>query len=161
VLCHVKYQSGVKCESRVRTARTFSWRDPDQNRLEIRDESHDGENVCSVTVENREDLMHFFEGLRRALSSTKHEAAQAPPRLERNLSSSGTESSESDRAEVVNAARKRNAIAFAPWSPSEEEDIRQRYEAGEDIESIARDSRRSARSIETRLKRIGVSPKAD
>jgi hypothetical protein len=62
------------------------------------------------------------------------------------------------REAVVAQARERNAQAFAPWTEEEEQRVSKRYRAGETIQAIARDHRRSPRAIELRLQRMGVLP---
>jgi hypothetical protein len=54
---------------------------------------------------------------------------------------------------------KQNDKTFMPWTKDEEQEIRRRYEAGEEIQSIARAPKRSPRAIELRLQRLGVLPR--
>jgi hypothetical protein len=58
-------------------------------------------------------------------------------------------------------ARGKNAKAFEPWTSSEEEDARRRYEAGESIDAIARAHNRSPKAIRMRLERLGAVPPSD
>ena len=64
-----------------------------------------------------------------------------------------------ERDAVVAQARQRNPLAFAPWTREEEQEVRRRYEAGENIQAIARAHKRSPRAIELRLQRLGVLPR--
>lgn len=57
---------------------------------------------------------------------------------------------------MVAKARSRNAQAFTPWSKAEEQEIARRYKAGDGIEAIARDQKRSPRAIELRLQKLGL-----
>jgi len=118
--------------------------------------------ICALSLANPRELADFFDGLRRVLSSTgirlsEDEAPQqAPAALARPAR--GTQAKTDDREEIVARARGRNPKAFEPWTPTEEADVRRRYEAGERIEDIARTHNRSPKAIEMRLERMGLLP---
>jgi hypothetical protein len=64
----------------------------------------------------------------------------APRRTKRRAVAAGREK---DRDVVVAQARQRNLQAFAPGTKNEEQEIRRRYEAGDSIQTTAREHKRS------------------
>jgi hypothetical protein len=122
--------------------------------------------ICALSLANPHELADFFDGLRRVLSSTgirlSEDEARRPQQAPAALSrpARGTPDKTDDREEVVARARGKNPKAFEPWSPTEEADVRRRYEAGERIEDIARTHNRSPKAIEMRLERMGLLPPA-
>lgn len=132
--------------------------DSEDGRLIIRQEP-DGaraKDVCTLTLSDPEELKGFFKGLRRILVALEHRDVQSPqperPRLEK------PKGDDRERDAVIEQARQRNPQAFAPWTKEEEQEIRRRYEAGESLQQIARERKRSPRAIELRLQRMGVLP---
>ncbi len=103
----------------------------------------------------------FFKGLRRILSSLGYavESGEAPTVTRREKPHAVIGSRKDERDAVVAQARQRNPLAFAPWTREEEQEVRRRYEAGENIQAIARAHKRSPRAIELRLQRLGVLPR--
>jgi hypothetical protein len=127
-----------------------------------------GREVCSLSLANPSELEAFFDGLRRVLASTglgpgaaggeraaTHTSGRFAPPPDRQ-SAGGTRERDED---VVARARGRNANAFEPWTASEEEDVRRRFEGGERVEAIARAHNRSPKAIQMRLERLGVMPR--
>jgi hypothetical protein len=151
--------------------------DSDDGRLVIRQEP-DGKkakDVCAITLSDPEELRGFFKGLRRVLSSLGYstESAEAPPRAAPAASrlpeggragrasgqtAGGRRQEVEERDAIIAQARRKDAQAFTPWTPQEEEEIRARHARGEDIQSIARVHKRSPRAIELRLQRLGALP---
>jgi hypothetical protein len=133
--------------------------EPDEGRLVIREEDENGKEVCSLQLANPEELSAFFEGLQRIFASTQNQqriqqSEQSRP-MQRSLPDT---SDEDDRQEVISRARARNPNAFKGWSKSEEADLKQRFQNGEPIPSIARALQRSQKAIEMRLRRNGLLP---
>jgi hypothetical protein len=64
---------------------------------------------------------------------------------------------EQERDVVIAQARQRNLQAFAAWTKDEEQEVRRRYEAGDSIQTIARDHKRSPRAIELRLQQSATA----
>jgi hypothetical protein len=127
--------------------------DSEDGRLIIRQEP-DGKKskeVCSLTLNDPDELRTFFKGLRRIMASLDLGESAAPKPAPK----------EDDRDAVVEKARQRNAQAFAPWTSEEEQEVRKRHESGESVQSIARARKRSPRAIEARLQRMGLLPPAD
>jgi hypothetical protein len=133
--------------------------EPDEGRLIIREEDENGKEVCSLKLANPDELSAFFEGLQRIFAST-----QNPPRIQQTEQARSVQRSlpdtanEDDREEVISRARARNPNAFKGWSKSEEAEMKQRFQKGESIPSIARALQRSEKAIEMRLKRNGLLP---
>jgi hypothetical protein len=131
-------------------------------RLVIRQEP-DGKKskeVCAITLSDPDELRAFLKGLRRILSSLGHAVESgeepAPTRGERpRLVTSRRE----DERDAVAQARQRNPLAFVPWTREDEQEVRRRYEAGENIQAIAGAHKRSPRAIELRLQRLGALPR--
>jgi hypothetical protein len=137
--------------------------DSQDGRLVIRQEP-DGKKskeVCAIRLSDPDDRRAFFKGLRRILSSLGYavESGEAPAVTRREKPRAGIGSREDERDAVVAQARQKNPVAFAPWTREEEREVRRRYEAGENIQAIARAHKRSPRAIELRLQRLGVLPR--
>jgi hypothetical protein len=123
-----------------------------------------GQEVCSLSLANPDELEAFFDGLRRVLSSpglapVARENAERPAGSRPSSSRAALPGSrDAQRDEVVARARGRNPKAFEPWSRAEEEEVHRRYQAGESIETIARAHNRSPKAIQMRLERLGALP---
>ena len=136
--------------------------DSDDGRLVIRQESG-GKNpheICGITLSDPDELRAFFTGLRKILTALGHAVESAEREIETAREQPRKVGGRRDeqREAVVAQARERNAHAFAPWTTDEEQKVSRRYRAGETIQAIARDHRRSPRAIELRLQRMGVLP---
>jgi hypothetical protein len=133
--------------------------EPDEGRLIIREEDENGKEVCSLKLANPDELSAFFEGLQRIFASTQNQPriqqTEQPRPMQRSLPDT---SNEENREEVISRARTRNPNAFKGWSKSEEAEMKQRFQKGESIPSIARALQRSEKAIEMRLKRNGLLP---
>ena len=114
----------------------------EEGRLSIRQETEGGRELCSLTVARPDELSAFFDGLRRVLESTH---ADERPRRKQD-----------ERDQMIQQAQRRNAKAFAPWTPDEDRRVRELYERGKSIDEIARLHNRSPRAIEMRLGKLGV-----
>ena len=135
--------------------------DSKDGRLVIRQEPDENKpkQVCAITLSDLDELRAFFKGLRCILSSLGQESDLDEPAVTRRDKPRAIPAGrEQDRDAVVAQARQRNPQAFAPWRKDEEQEIRRRYEAGESIPTIARDHKRSRRTIELRLQRLGLLP---
>jgi len=136
--------------------------DSDDGRLVIRQESggKNPDEICAITLSDPDELRAFFTGLRKILAELGHAvespARDAEPVREHPRRVGGRR--DEQREAVVAQARERNAQAFAPWTEDEEQQVSRRYEAGETIQAIARDHKRSPRAIELRLQRMGILP---
>ena len=130
-----------------------------------------GHEVCALSLANPAELKEFFDGLRRLLASTglaqavSRPAEEARPRPGAGRAAlpqgeAATPEQRDDREQVVARARGRNPKAFEPWTPSEEEDVRRRFQAGEQVETIARAHNRSPKAIQMRLERLGLTPRS-
>jgi hypothetical protein len=128
--------------------------------------------ICSLSLANPDELEAFFEGLRRVFSSTGGARERpVPPRQpppgrgtlaaarQAGATLAAGRQADDDRDEVIARARGRNAKAFEPWTRSEEEDVRRRFEAGDAVETIARTHNRSPKAIRMRLERLGAAPR--
>jgi hypothetical protein len=120
----------------------------------------DGKNskdVCSITLADPDELRAFFKGLRRIVASLEHGAdvvaETAAPESRRAI---GRRQDDEDRKAVIAQARDKNAHAFAQWTKKEEQEIRRRFEQGENPQQIARAHKRAPRAIELRLQRLGL-----
>jgi hypothetical protein len=133
--------------------------EPDEGRLIIREEDENGKEVCSLKLANPDELSAFFEGLQRIFASTQNQPriqqTEQPRPMQRSLPDT---SNEENREEVISRARTRNPNAFKGWSKSEEAEMKQRFQKGESIPSIARALQRSEKAIEMRLRRNGLLP---
>jgi hypothetical protein len=134
--------------------------DSEDGRLIIRQEP-DGKkskDVCAITLSDPDELRAFFKGLRRMLTSLGHtvDAGAVPGATAGQKTRAVTAGQGDERDALVAQARQRNPQAFAPWTREEEQEVRRRYEAGENVQSIARAHKRSPRAIELRLQRLGV-----
>jgi hypothetical protein len=133
--------------------------EPDEGRLVIREEDENGKEVCSLKLANPDELSAFFEGLQRIFVSTQNqpriEQSEQPRPMQRSLPDT---LNQDDREEVISRARSRNPNAFKGWSKAEEAEMKQRFQKGESIPSIARALQRSEKAIEMRLKRNGLLP---
>jgi hypothetical protein len=119
--------------------------------------------ICALSLANPRELADFFDALRRVLSSTGIRLSEGEARPQQAPAAlpgpaRGSPAKTDDREEIVARARGRNPKAFEPWTPTEEADVRRRYEAGERIEDIARTHNRSPKAIEMRLERMGLLP---
>jgi hypothetical protein len=133
--------------------------EPDEGRLIIREEDENGKEVCSLKLANPDELSAFFEGLQRIFASTQSQPRiQQTEQLRPMQRSLPDTANEEDREEVISRARVRNPNAFKGWSKSEEAEMKQRFQKGESIPSIARALQRSEKAIEMRLKRNGLLP---
>lgn len=133
--------------------------EPDEGRLVIREEDENGREICSLKLANPDELGAFFEGLQRIFVSTQNQSRI--PKTEQQRPKQRTlpdVTNEDDREEVVSRARVRNPNAFKGWSKSEEADLRQRFQQGEKVPSIARALQRSEKAIEMRLKKLELLP---
>jgi hypothetical protein len=131
--------------------------DSQDGKLTIRQE-FDGrkpDSACAITLADPNELRSFFKGLRRILQSLG-ELVDTPREIPPQISALPNTVSSEDREAIMERARQSNPKAFAPWTREEEEDIRRRYEAGENIQMIARARKRSPRAIELRLQRLGL-----
>jgi len=122
----------------------------------------DQTSACEVTLSDPAELRDFFEGLRKILSSLGHAtdlAGATQPRVETSRNpASLLQRQDDEREAVVAQARQRNPQAFAPWSKEEEQEVIKRHQAGESVQAIARQHKRSPRAIELRLQRLGILP---
>jgi hypothetical protein len=134
--------------------------DSEDGRLVIRQEpdAKKSKDVCAITLSDSDELRAFFKGLRRILSSLGHtvESPEAPAANRGDKPRALPGDRDDERDAIVAQARQRNPQAFAPWKREEEQEVRRRYEAGENIHAIARAHKRSPRAIELRLQRLGV-----
>ena len=124
--------------------------DSDDGRLIIRQETEGKKpkEVCSITLSDPDELRAFFKGLRRLMASLEY----VGPRPSAAAGGGGPTHG------VLPAVRGEGKPAVAPWTKEEENEICKRYESGETIQSIAGARKRSPRSIELRLQRLGVLP---
>lgn len=142
--------------------------DHDRGRLVIREEPSDGEpeDVCALTIADREELSGFLTGLRRALgvddgAGRRRDQRSEPPQGSRtaSLGRGGDGPADTgDRDEMVAKARERNPQAFQRWTGDEEQRLLEAYRSGTPIPELARGHRRSERAIAMRLERLGESP---
>ena len=133
--------------------------EPDEGRLVIREEDENGKEVCSLKLANPDELSAFFEGLQRIFVSTQNQPRiQQTEQLQPVQGSLPDTSNQEDREEVISRARSRNPNAFKGWSKPEEAEMKQRFQKGESIPSIAHALQRSEKAIEMRLKRNGLLP---
>ena len=104
----------------------------------------------------------FFKGLRRLVASLDRADVVAgdEPAAARSQRAIGQRQRDDDREAVIAQAREKNAQAFAPWTKQEEEEVKRRFERGENVQHIARAHKRSPRAIELRLQRLGLLPPA-
>jgi DNA-binding NarL/FixJ family response regulator len=108
----------------------------------------------------------FSAGLWRGRSPTSHLCVSAhsdvlagdEPAAARSQRAIGQRQRDENREAVIAQAREKNAQAFAPWTKQEEEEVKRRFERGENVQHIARAHKRSPRAIELRLQRIGLLP---
>jgi hypothetical protein len=140
--------------------------EPDEGRLIVREEDENGKEVCSLKLANPDELSAFFEGLQRIFASTQNQPriqqTEQPRPMQRSLPDTSNETGvgemQDNREEVISRARTRNPNAFKGWSKSEEAEMKQRFQKGEPIPSIARALQRSEKAIEMRLRRNGLLP---
>lgn len=154
--------------------------EPGENRLVIREEdAESGEDLCALSLADRDELQGFFEGLRRVLGAARSGGgltaawpgsgepdsgrgrlalvSGAPAREATSRDDArGASGGDGDREAVVEAARRRNPNAFKAWSEDEERRVVERYRAGEPVERIAKEHQRSVRAIEMRLRKLGA-----
>jgi len=160
--------------------RTFVFiADSAQRKLVIQERAEDGgieREVCAITIESRDELAAFFEGLRRVIGPARTRRMADDPAViapdgridvtERSGSAAERRRWGRSAAEArglapvapstVRRARARNPNAFLPWSADEERDVSRRFEAGESPSEIAQAIGRSRGAIETRLRRLGL-----
>ena len=114
--------------------------DSEQGKLVIRRESQSGrqESVCSVTLKNPGELKELLDALKRVLSATQSgRAIQSKQLLE--------------RPQQID----QEAKTFLPWSRQEDAEITLSYDNGESLDFISKRIKRSVKSIELRLKKLG------
>ena len=115
--------------------------------------------LCTITLADPEELHAFFRGLQRIVTSLEHAtepvADKSAPTAKGALARSRNDD---DRETIIAQAREKNPQAFAPWSRQEEQEVKRRFEEGENIREIARAHKRSPRAIELRLQRLGLMP---
>jgi hypothetical protein len=150
--------------------------EPDDGRLTIREEREDAEpeELCSITLADRDELRGFLQGLRRALGVDAPSAdegvvdqrqggqlgaAGEPARaLSRGDTGGGAASvgrDDGDREAAIERARQRgHGNAFAAWTPDEEGRLLEAADAGRDLDDLAREHGRSRRAIEMRLEKL-------
>ena len=141
--------------------------DHSTGRLVVREED-DGDEVCAITVGNRQELDAFLTGLRRVLGVDENRQS-ARGRSERtpDSGSAAPEQHEGDRPRrdlpgspdreaAIERARERNPQAFKSWSADEERRLAEAYEGGASIEQLARDHQRSPRAVDMRLQKLGL-----
>jgi hypothetical protein len=148
--------------------------EPDDGRLTIREEREDAEpeELCSITLADRDELRGFLQGLRRALGvdappadesvvdqrgagrSTAGGPAGGLPagRPERGPASGAVD--DGDREAAIERARQRHGNAFAAWTPDEERRLLAAADAGRDLDELAREHGRSRRALEMRLEKL-------
>ncbi len=155
--------------------RTFVFlAEPDEGRLSIREVDADGEEeLCGLTLSDAEEIEGFFAGLHRVLTTAGVSRGgflgkvldEDLPALDVGGSQEGdpdaepeppARSGDGDRQRRVDAARRKNARAFTAWTADEEQEVWNRYRAGESLEALARSRGRSKRAIEMRLEKMGV-----
>jgi hypothetical protein len=150
--------------------------EPDEGRLVIREERPDGDSdeVCALTIADREELSGFLQGLRRVLGVEEsrgapidqrggggREAAERPALGARPAGGGGTAASEGrggdeeDRQAAIERARRRGqGNAFAAWTTEEEQRLLSAVEDGRDLDELAREHGRSRRALELRLEKL-------
>jgi hypothetical protein len=142
--------------------------EPDEGRLVIREErdGEDGEDVCAVSIADRDELRGFLEGIRRVLgveppSPRREEAVDqragappsalptggAPPRP-------GPDGSDDREAAIAKARERGHGKAFAAWTPEEERRLLAAVDEGRDLDELAREHGRSRRALEMRLEKL-------
>ena len=131
--------------------------DPDAGRLVIREEPADGdagEEVCALTVDDREELRAFLAGLRRVLGDELGAPAQdASPE---HSSPPGRARRDDRDPKAIDRARQRHANAFKAWTPEEDAEVAEAAKRGESPAAIAKRHGRSERAIAMRLEKLGV-----
>jgi hypothetical protein len=149
--------------------------EPDEGRLVIREErgEDDADELCALTIADREELSGFLQGLRRVLGVDEGRAAGSPPIDQRDggsrpalstsgpgpqgggMSGGGEASDEEDRQAAIERARRRGqGNAFAAWTPEEERRLLAAVDEGRDLDELARDHGRSRRALELRLEKL-------
>jgi hypothetical protein len=149
--------------------------EPDDGRLTIREEREDAEpeELCSITLADRDELRGFLQGLRRALGvdvpsadegvvdqrgggrSAAGERGRGLPGGEAARGPATRDSDDGDRSEAIERARQRgHGNAFAAWTPDEERRLLEAADAGRDLDDLAREHGRSRRAIEMRLEKL-------
>jgi DNA-binding NarL/FixJ family response regulator len=134
----------------------------EDGRLVIRriPDSRRPKDVCSITLADPDELRAFFKGLRRIVASLEHADVVTgdEPAAAQSQRAIGQRQRDEDREAVIAQAREKNAQAFAPWTKQEEQEVKRRFERGENVQHIARAHKRSPRAIELRLQRLAVLP---
>jgi hypothetical protein len=152
--------------------------EPDEGRLVIREErsDDDSDELCALTIADREELSGFLQGLRRVLGVEDAAKAGSAPIDQRDgrssgggrptlgsgrapvsspATSGGEASDEEDREAAIERARRRGqGNAFAAWTPEEEQRLLDAVERGRDLDTLAREHGRSRRALELRLERL-------
>lgn len=152
--------------------------EPERGRLVVREEREgdDPEELCALTIADRDELSGYLQGLRRVLGV---DSATSPPPIEQRASLEATSGGSSRRPDAASAATtaarsadgsdpahddRRAAMeraqargqrkAFAPWSRDEERRLLEAVEQGRDLDELAREHQRSRRALELRLERL-------
>lgn len=151
--------------------------EPEAGRLVIREERDGGEQdeLCALTIADREELSGFLQGLRRVLGVEDSGAAgpidqrgsgTRPTGDRRALAPGGTATApratdasegdtEEDRQAAIERARRRGqGNAFAAWSRDEEQRLLAAVDEGRDLDALAREHGRSRRALELRLEKL-------
>jgi hypothetical protein len=141
--------------------------EPDEGRLVIREEreGEDGEDVCAVSIADRDELRGFLEGIRRVLgveapgrAGTVDQRGGPPPSA---LPAGGgappppaPEPNDDREAAIARARQRGHGKAFAAWTPDEEQRLLAAVDAGRDLDELAREHGRSRRALEMRLDKL-------
>lgn len=180
-------QISERREVRVRAdAGTFVFAaEPEAGRLVIREERDEGaeEELCALTIADRDELSGFLQGLRRVLGvdegeprpstaqgsspvagqrglprearSTLPGSSQQPAPSEKDGGGRGEHDGVDDRRDAMERARARGqGKAFAPWTRDEEQQLLEAVEAGRSLDELAPEHQRSRRALELRLERL-------
>jgi hypothetical protein len=149
--------------------------EPDDGRLTIREEREDAdpEELCSLTLADRDELRGFLQGLRRALGvdapsqeeplvDQRRGAQPSAGQQDRGLpggdegvgrSPAGPDDGDRDAA-IARARQRGHGNAFAAWTPDEERRLLDAADAGRDLDELAREHGRSRRALEMRLEKL-------
>lgn len=152
--------------------------EPEAGRLVIREEREagDGEELCALTIADRDELSGFLQGLRRVLGVDEAPAAPAAPLDQRERGGRGSTdrgvlqsgnatsdsgaagadgASEEDRQAAIERARRRGqGKAFAAWTREEEQRLLDAIDEGRDLDVLAREHGRSRRALELRVEKL-------
>lgn len=153
--------------------------EPERGRLVVREEREgdEPEELCALTIADRDELSGFLQGLRRVLGV---DSASSPPPIEQRAqleatsgrpserpdassadattaarSADGSDPAQDDRRAAMERAQARGQRkAFEPWSREEERRLLEAVEQGRDLDELAREHQRSRRALELRLERL-------